>query len=113
MNKIDIIPKETLYKIILDTTFLNNNLNKEQIKLYLYILNKNYFNERIKEEFYKYFNDNIENMNDLEYQDFIKTVLNPFLNEFIINYDIPYTSNDEEYIINQILKEYNNQQKNK
>ncbi len=106
MNKLDNIPKDILYRLILNTTFLNKNLNKDQIKLYLYILNKNYFNERLKEIFYNYFNNNIENMNDAEYQDFKETVLNPFLNEYLINYDIPYSSDDEEYIINQIVENY-------
>lgn len=108
MNKLDIIPKDILYKSILNITFLNKNLSKDQIKLYLYILNKNYFNNRIKEDFYNYFNNSIENKNDSEYQDFIKTVLNPFLNEYIINYDISYTSIDEEYVINQLINQYNN-----
>lgn len=108
MNKLNIIPKDILYRSILNSTFLNKNLNKDKIKLYLYILNKNYFNERIKENFYNYFNNNIENKNDKEYQDFKETVLNPFLNEYIIDYDIPYTSIDEEYIINQIINNYYN-----
>lgn len=106
MNSLDIIPKDILHKLILETTFLDNNLNKQDIKRYLYILNKNYFNERLKESFYDYFNNNIENKNDAEYQDFIKTVINPFFNEFIIEGDIPYTSIDEEYIINKIIGKY-------
>ena len=106
MNSLDLIPKDILHKLILETTFLDNNLNKQDIKRYLYILNKNYFNERIKESFYDYFNNNIENKNDAEYQDFIKTVINPFFNEFIIKDDIPYTSIDEEYIINKIIGKY-------
>lgn len=106
MNSLDLIPKDILHKLILETTFLDNNLNKQDIKRYLYILNKNYFNERLKESFYDYFNNNIENKNDAEYQDFIKTVINPFFNEFIIEDDIPYTSIDEEYIINKIIGKY-------
>lgn len=107
MNKLDIIPKDILYKLILKSTYLDKSLNETDIKRYLYILNKNYFNEHMKDLFYNFFTNDTENINDPEFQDFIKTVLTPFLNEFIIDFDIPYTSTDEEYIINKIIEKYN------
>ena len=111
MDKLNIIPKDILYKLILETTYLDKSLNEADIKRYLYILNKNYFNERMKSIFYKFFIKDTENINEQDFQDFINTVLVPFLNEFIIDYDIPYTSIDEEYIINKILEKYNNSYK--
>ena len=111
MDKLNIIPKDILYKLILETTYLDKSLNEADIKRYLYILNKNYFNERMKSIFYMFFNKDTENINEQDFQDFINTVLVPFLNEFIIDYDIPYTSIDEEYIINKILEKYNNSYK--
>lgn len=112
MDKLNTIPKDILYKLILESTYLDKNLNETDIKRYLYILNKNYFNEHMKEIFYNFFNSDTENINDLDFQDFIKTTLNPFLNEFIIDYDIPYTSTDEEYIIHKIIVKYNSFYKN-
>ena len=111
MNKLDIIPKDILYKLILETTYLDKSLNDADIKRYLYILNKNYFNERMKSIFYMFFNKDTENINEQEFQDFINTVLVPFLDEYIIDFDIPYTSTDEEYIINKIIEKYNNSYK--
>ena len=112
MDKLNIIPKDILYKLILESTYLDKNLNEADIKRYLYILNKNYFNEHMKEIFYNFFSNDTENIYDKDFQDFIKTTLNPFLNEFIIDYDIPYTSTDEEYIINKIIVKYNSFYKN-
>jgi len=108
MDKLNVIPKDILYKLILETTYLDKSLNEADIKRYLYILNKNYFNERMKDTFYNFFSNDTENINEQYFQDFIKTTLKPFLNEFIIDFDIPYSSTDEEYIINKILEKYNN-----
>ena len=62
----------------------------------------------MKSIFYIFFNKDTENINEQEFQNFNNTVLVSFLNEFIIDFDIPYTSIDEEYIINKIIEKYNN-----